>query len=176
LELQLALKRLRNRGVRVGVLKLKTMPALRATAGVFTWKSYWKMDGMATDGCLERLAGFRRALDEATDQHATPRADVAEDKDAYRFYVEMPGLEVSSIDVQIEGDSLMVAAERKRPKWPQETQLHIAERGYSPIRRAFTLPLNARRDNIRAAYTDGVLELTVEKRAESKPVKVKVNN
>ena len=125
---------------------------------------------------LERLAGFRRALDEATDQHATPRADVAEDKDAYRFYVEMPGLEVSSIDVQIEGDSLMVAAERKRPEWPQETRLHIAERGYTPIKRAFTLPLNARRDNIRAAYTDGVLELTVEKRAESKPVKVKVNN
>ncbi|MGB6564512.1 MAG: Hsp20/alpha crystallin family protein, partial [Candidatus Binataceae bacterium] len=111
---------------------------------------------------LERLAGFRRALDEATDQHTAPRADVTEDKDAYHFYVEMPGLKVSSIDVQIEGDSLMVAAERKRPESPQETQLHIAERGYSPIKRAFTLPLNARRDGIRAAYTDGVLELTVE--------------
>jgi len=124
---------------------------------------------------LERLAGFRRAVDEATDQHTKPRADVIEDKDAYHFYIEMPGLQVSSIDVQIEGDSLMVAAERKRPEWPQETQLHIAERGYSPIKRAFTLPLNARRDGVRAAYTDGVLELTVEKRAETKPIKVQVN-
>ena len=104
---------------------------------------------------LERLAGFRRAIDEATDQHATPRADVTEDKDAYHFYVEMPGLKVSSIDVQIEGDSLMVAAERKRPEWPQETQLHIAERGYSPIKRAFTLPLNASRDGIRATSLTG---------------------
>ena len=69
----------------------------------------------------------------------------------------------------------MVAAERKRPEWPQETQLHIAERGYSPIKRAFTLPLNARRDGIRATYSDGVLELTLEKRAESKPIKVQVN-
>jgi hypothetical protein len=31
------------------------------------------------------------------------------------------------------------------------------------------------RDGIRAAYTDGVLELTVEKRSESKPIKVQVN-
>ena len=29
--------------------------------------------------------------------------------------------------------------------------------------------------NIRAAYTDGVLELTVEKRPESKPVKIQVS-
>jgi HSP20 family protein len=87
---------------------------------------------------LKRLAGFRRAVDEATDPYTPPRADVTEDKDAYRFYLEMPGLKVDSIDVQIEGDSLMVSAERKRPEWPQETKLHIAERGYGPIKRAFT--------------------------------------
>jgi HSP20 family protein len=127
---------------------------------------------------LDRLASFRQAVDAATDPHTPytpPRADVTEDKDAYHFYVEMPGLKAGSIDVQIEGDSLMVAAERRRPDCPQETQVHIAERGYSPIKRAFTLPLNARRDGIRATYTDGVLELTVEKRAESKPIKVQVN-
>jgi HSP20 family protein len=124
---------------------------------------------------LDRLASFRRDIDEATDEHTPPRADVTEDKDTYRFYLEMPGLAVDSIDVQIEGDSLMVAAERRRPEWPQGTQVHVAERGYSPMKRAFTLPLNARRDGIRATYTDGVLELIVEKRAESKPVKVKVN-
>ena len=45
----------------------------------------------------------------------------------------------------------------------------------SPIKRAFRLPLNARRDGIRATYIDGVLELTVEKRTESKPIKVQVN-
>ena len=125
---------------------------------------------------LDRLASFRQAADAATNPNTTAaRADVVEGKDAYHFYIEMPGLKGDSIDVQVEGDSLVVAAERKRPEWPQETQLHIAERGYSPIKRAFTLPLNARRDGIRAAYTDGILELTVEKCAESKPIKVKVN-
>jgi HSP20 family protein len=124
---------------------------------------------------LDRLASFRHGVEAATDPHAPPRADVTEDKDAYHFYLEMPGLKGDSIDVQIEGDSLMVAAERRRPECPQEMQVHIAERDYSPIKRAFTLPLKARRDGIRATYTDGVLELTVEKRAESKPIKVQVN-
>ena len=85
-----------------------------------------------------------------------------------------PDSKVGSIDVQVEDDRLIVAAERKRAEWPQETQVHIAEREYSPIKRAFRLPPNARRDGIRAAYTDGVLELTVEKRSESKPIKVQV--
>jgi HSP20 family protein len=97
------------------------------------------------------------------------------DKDAYHFYVEMPGLKDGSIDVQVEDDRLIVEAERKRPEWPQQTQVHLAEREYSPIKRAFRLPLNARRDGIRATYIDGVLELTVEKRTESKPIKVQVN-
>lgn len=124
---------------------------------------------------LDRLNGFRRAVEEATDPQTSLRADVTEDKDAYHFYLEMPGLKAGSIDVQIEDDSLMVAAERRRPEWPQETRVHIAERESSPIKRAFKLPLNARRDGIRAAYTDGILELTVEKRTEAKPIKVQVN-
>jgi HSP20 family protein len=124
---------------------------------------------------FDRLNRFRREIDEAAGDHREPRADVVEDKDAYHFYVEMPGLKDGSIDVQVENDRLMIASERKRPEWPQETGVHIAERDYGTIRRAFRFPLNASRDGIRAAYADGVLELTVEKRPESKPVKVQVN-
>ncbi len=124
---------------------------------------------------FDRLNRFRREIDEVAGDHMAPRADVVEDKDAYHFYVEMPGLKDGSIDVQVEDDRLMIASERKRPEWPQETGVHIAERDYGPIRRTFRLPLNASRYGIRAAYTDGVLELTVEKRPECKPVKVQVN-
>ena len=124
---------------------------------------------------LDRLANFRQAADAATNSNTPALADVVEDKDAYHFYIEMPGLKGDSIDVQVENDSLVVAGERRRPEWPQETQVHLAERAYNPIKRAFTLPVNARRDGIRAAYVDGILELTVAKRAESKPIKVQVN-
>jgi HSP20 family protein len=129
---------------------------------------------------FDNLNRFRRAIDEAAGDHApgehlAPPADVLEDKDAYHFYIEMPGLKEGSIDVHVEDDRLMVASERKRPEWPHEARMHLAERHYGTIRRAFQLPLNASRDGIRAAYTDGVLEVTVEKRPESKPVKIQVN-
>jgi len=129
---------------------------------------------------LDNLNRFRQAIDEAAcdhtpGDHMAPPADVVEDKDAYHFYIEMPGLKEGSIDVHVEDDRLMVASERKRPAWPQEAGMHLGERHYGTIRRAFRLPLNASRDGIRAGYTDGVLEVTVEKRAESKPVKIQVN-
>jgi HSP20 family protein len=124
-------------------------------------------------GLFDRLNSFRRDIDEAAGGHTAPRAEVIEDKDAYHFYFEMPGLKGESLEV-VENDQLTVATERKRPEWPRETEVYIAERGYGHIRRAFRLPLNASRDGIRAAYTDGVLELTVDKRPESKPVKIMV--
>jgi hypothetical protein len=71
-----------------------------------------------------------------------------EDKDAYHFYFDMPGLKAESLDVQMEDDQLTVAAERKRPEGPQETEVHIARRGHGPLRRAFKLPANASRDGI----------------------------
>jgi len=124
---------------------------------------------------FDSLNRFRRQIDEAAGDHMAPPTDVIEDKDAYHFYVEMPGLKDDSIDVQVEDDRLIVAAERKRPEWPQETEIHVAERDYGSIRRVFRLPLDARRDSIRASYADGVLEVSVEKRPESKPVKIQVN-
>src|SRR5271167_4049928 len=77
-------------------------------------------------GLFDKLTGFQRDMDEAAGSPMAPRTDVIEDKDAYHFYFEMPGLKVESLDVQVENDQLSVAAERKKPEWPQETALHIA--------------------------------------------------
>jgi len=112
---------------------------------------------------------------EATNRYTVPPVDVIEDKDAYHFYFEMPGLKTESIDARVEDDRLLVAAERKRPEWPQETAVHVAERGYGTIRRAFELPNDASHDKIEASYKDGVLEVTVEKKPESKSAKIQIN-
>ena len=104
-----------------------------------------------------------------------PPVDVIEDKDAYHFYFEMAGLKSDSIDARVENDRLIVSAERKRPEWPEETEVLVAERRHGTIWRAFELPKDASRDNVDASYKDGVLELTVEKKAESKPAKIQIN-
>ena len=111
----------------------------------------------------------------APNKHIVPAVDVIENQDAYHFYFEMPGLKKESLDARVEGRRLLVTAERQRPEWPQETEVHIAERGYGAIRRAFELPKDASQEKIEATYKDGVLEVTVEKRPESKPAKILIN-
>jgi HSP20 family protein len=112
---------------------------------------------------------------EATARHMVPRVDVIEDVDRYHFYFEMPGLKSESIDACVDDGRLIVAAERERPEWPQETKVRVAEREYGKIYRAFELPNDAGRDKVEASYMDGVLELTVEKKAESKRTKIQIN-
>lgn len=108
-------------------------------------------------------------------RHLRPAVDVVEDKESYHFFFEMPGLKSESLDVKVENDTLIVTSERKRPEWPKETEVHITERAYGRFYRAFQLPEDASHEKINASYRDGVLELTVEKRPEAKPVKIQIN-
>jgi len=126
--------------------------------------SVWLFDRM--NGMMQEFNSSRRIM---------PAADVVEKKDAYHFYFEMPGLNNDAFDVKVENGALIVAAERKRPEWPDDTQVHVSERSYGPIRRAFELPEDASIDKVQASYRDGVLEVTVEKLPEAKPVKIQVN-
>jgi HSP20 family protein len=125
----------------------------------------WLLNRM--NGLLSEMQGAPRRL--------TPAADVIEEKDAYHFYFEAPGMKNDAFDVRVENGALIIEAERKRPEWTEETRIHVAERNYGTIRRAFELPDDASADKVHAAYKDGVLEITVEKRPESKPVKIQVN-
>ena len=119
------------------------------------------------------LSLFRES--DAAAGHMVPAVDVIEDKDAYHFYFEMPGLTNESIDARVEDGRLLVAAERKRPEWPKETEVHVTERGYGTIRRAFELPNDTSQEKIEASYKDGVLEVTVQKKPESKSAKILIN-
>lgn len=132
-------------------------------------------NGVTNPGWLfDRFNGMFREFDRAKNQ-TVPPVDVVETKDSYRFYFEMAGLTNESINVHVEEGRLIVEAERKRPEWAAETAVHVAERSYGKMRRAFQLPRDASHDSIRATYKDGVLEVTVDKRPEAKPVKIQIN-
>ena len=121
-----------------------------------------------------RTVGLFRQSD-TTARHMVPAVDVIEDKDAYHFYFEMPGLTSKSIDARLEDGHLVIEAERTRPEWPKETSVRLAERGYGKIQRAFELPNDVNHNRIEASYKDGVLEVTVEKKPESKSAKILIN-
>ena len=132
-------------------------------------------NGWTGNGWLfDRMNGVVQEMTR-TPRRITPLADVVEEKDGYHFYFEMPGLNNDAFDVRVDHGSLVVTAERKQPERATDARVHVAERGYGTFRRAFELPEDASPDRVHAAYKDGVLEITVEKRPESKPVKIQVN-
>ncbi len=105
---------------------------------------------------------------------SSPPVDVVEDHDGYRFSFELPGLKVDSLVVKIEDELLVIDAERNQPAWPKDAQMHRAERQYGSIHRHFRLPGDVGHDAIKAAYKDGVLEVTLAKRPEAKAVRIEV--
>jgi HSP20 family protein len=107
-------------------------------------------------------------------ERTSPPVDVVEDHDGYRFSVELPGLKSESLEVKVEDETLVINAERNSPIWPKDAQVHRAERRYGHIHRTFTLPSDAGRDAIKAAYKDGILDVTIGKRPEAKAVQVEI--
>jgi HSP20 family protein len=132
-----------------------------------------------TNGWLyDRMNRFNRLFNEAgstPEGRITPPTDIVEHEDGYHFYFEMPGIKADSVEVRVEDGSLIIESERKRPEWPKEAEVHLTERNYGKMRRAFVMPEDASADGIKATYRDGVLEVTVPKKLEARPTRIKVN-
>jgi len=99
---------------------------------------------------------------------AAPRlkVDVAEKNGAYLVTAELPGAKKEDIHIDIDGAQVTLTAETKREKDVTEGErvLHT-ERVYGKASRSFTLPQELDEAKAEAKFKDGVLELTLPKKA-----------
>lgn len=106
----------------------------------------------------------------------TPPVDIRETDDGYRIDVELPAVASEDVKVSVKDGVLLVNGERRYEK---ETQgkVHRIERRYGKFTRSFRLPENVDEGKIDASTKNGVLYLTIAKRAEVKPraIEVKVH-
>ena len=99
---------------------------------------------------------------------ALPRlkVDVAEKNGAYVVTAELPGVKKDDIQVSIDGAEVSLSAEIKREKEvAKDERLLHAERTYGKVSRSFTLPQEVDEARAEAKFRDGVLELTLPKKA-----------
>jgi HSP20 family protein len=99
---------------------------------------------------------------------ALPRmkVDVAEKNGAYTVAAELPGVKKEDIQVTIDGAQVTLAAEVKREKEAsQDERVLHTERVYGKVSRSFTLPQEVDEARAEAKFRDGVLELTLPKKA-----------
>jgi HSP20 family protein len=94
------------------------------------------------------------------------KVDVAEKNGAYLVVAEIPGVRKEDIQVSVDGAQVTLTSEvkREREAGPDERVLHV-ERAYGKATRSFTLPQELDEAKVEARYRDGVLELTLPKKA-----------
>lgn len=94
------------------------------------------------------------------------RMDVSEDDKAYKVLAEIPGVKKEDIHVSIDGNQVSISAEVKNEKEVKEGErLLRSERYFGSAARSFSLAQDVDESAAQAKYADGVLELTLPKKA-----------
>jgi HSP20 family protein len=89
--------------------------------------------------------------------------------------VEMAGMKKEDFDLSLQDDTLTISGERKSESEKREGESFRSERFFGSFSRSVTLPSLVKVDEVKAAYEDGVLTITLPKAEEAKPKKIQVN-
>lgn len=94
------------------------------------------------------------------------KLDVKEDDKAYTIHADIPGVKKEDIHVTVEGNMVSINAEKKTEKEEKEGEKVLrSERYFGKVSRSFSLGSDVDEAKAQAKYTDGVLELTLPKKA-----------
>jgi HSP20 family protein len=104
----------------------------------------------------------------------SPAVDIVETDNEIVLKADLPGVNPDDVDISVEDGTLTVKGERRFESDVKEDDYRRLERVYGSFVRRFALPSTVDTDKVQAAYRNGVLELTLPKRAEAKPKPIKV--
>ena len=103
---------------------------------------------------------------EGAGEPAPIRVDVRETPAAYSVHADIAGVKKEDIHVEIEGNEVLISAEVKRESEKKEGERVLrTERFFGKTARRFALPQEIDEAKAEAKYADGVLELTLPKKA-----------
>jgi len=103
------------------------------------------------------------------------KMDVKENDTAYIVRADIPGVKKEDIKVDVDGNVVSISAEVKQEKEQKQGDRVIrSERYYGSMSRSFSLGQDVDEKTAIAKYADGVLELTLPKKAGSRQAKIVV--
>ena len=94
----------------------------------------------------------------------TFKTDIRDEGDHYLLEADLPGMKKEDIAIDIDGDNLTIRAERKSEHEEKSKDYVRCERSYGSYARSFDIS-GIQADGIKAGYSDGVLTLTMPKKA-----------
>jgi len=125
------------------------------------------------------LNRLHRELDQTFDtvtRDATwsPAVDIHEEAERFVVRADLPGVKPADIEITAEKGVLALRGARNFEQRKDDGHYSRVERVSGKFVRSFTLPENVQTDAIKAAFKDGVLELTIPKVAKQEPRRIEV--
>jgi len=103
------------------------------------------------------------------------RVEVSESEQAYTIHAEIPGVKKEDINISIDGDQVAISAEVKNEKEVKDGERFLrSERYYGKVQRAFALGQTVDENGASAKYADGILELTLPKKAVTQAKRISI--
>jgi len=117
---------------------------------------------------------FGRPVPAEEPEAIAPPLDVWEDAEKLYVEMELPGLKLEDINIEIaEGNVLTITGERKAMEVPKAVW-HRQERGFGKFARTLELPYPIETEKVEAKFVDGVLLLTLPRAEAAKPRRIPV--
>jgi HSP20 family protein len=121
---------------------------------------------------LDRLTQQVFGSDGTLSRPSAMPMDAWREGDTFHVEFDLPGVDVNSIDLDVERNVVTVKAER--PARASDAELLAAERLRGVFSRQLILGDNLDTDNITASYDSGVLTLLIPVAEQAKPRKISI--
>ena len=103
-----------------------------------------------------------------------PKCNIIDDTDDVKIIAEIPGLSKSDVNITVEDGVLTISGTRTSSSNASAKYIR-RELKHSSFKRSFTLSDTLDAINIAAKFENGILEISIPKKEESKPRTIEVN-
>jgi HSP20 family protein len=103
------------------------------------------------------------------------RIDVSETDTAYTVHADIPGAKKDDIELEVDGRQVSITARSSGKLERKDETCLYSERSEGQVYRAFTLPAEVDGQAAAAKFADGVLTLTLPKKANGSQKRIKVS-
>ena len=138
----------------------------------------WKLvDLMHSDLGALNSRRFMSAAEEKNENAETswvPPVDIIEEAERFVLKADVPGVDASAIDINMEDGVLSVSGERQTERVDNADGARRIERNGGKFNRRFTLPKTANAEEISAKSVNGILEVLIPKQQSVKARKITV--
>lgn len=96
-----------------------------------------------------------------------PSVNLYETETAFQICVDLAGMDQKEIDVQVEGDNVLIRGRRQSPMPPDGSRaiaVHLMEVDHGTFCRTVEIPSNVHAAGISATYKEGMLWVTLPKK------------